>query len=139
MSAQSGSLMLLKVYNKQTQKYDVVGGMKNTKFLLNNQLVDISTKESGKWRYLLSGVGTSYVSISGSGIFTNKESEHILRGAAFDNTSLLLQISFANGDLLSGSFVINVYERIGNFAEEEIYNLGLESSGIISYLHNNVN
>lgn len=136
MSAQSGSLMLLKVYNVATKKFEVVGGMRTTKFLLNNQLVDITTKESGQWRKLLSGVGNSYVSISGSGIFTNKNSEQIIRAAAFDNHDLSFEISFGNSDKLLGRFIINVYERIGNVSEEEIYNLGLESSDNVRYYSN---
>lgn len=133
MSAQSGSLMLLKVYNIEKNTFDIVGGMRTTKFLLNNQLIDITTKESGKWRELLSGAGSSYVSISGSGIFTDKKSEAIVREAAFENRTLSFQISFGNGDMLSGKFMINVYERIGNMLEEEVYNLGLESSNEIKY------
>lgn len=133
MSAQSGSLMLLKVYDLATQNFEVVGGMRTTKFLLNNQMVDVTTKESGQWRKLLSGVGNSYVSISGSGIFTNKKSERLIREAAFDNRDLSFEISFGNSDKLTGRFIINVYERIGNVSEEEVYNLGLESSDNVRY------
>lgn len=133
MTAQSGSLMLLKVYNDVLEKFEVVGGMRTTKFLLNNQMVDVTTKESGKWRYLLSGAGISYITISGSGIFTDKKSERIIREAAFDNKLLDFEICFGNGDVLLGKFIVNVYERIGNMAEEEIYNLGLESSGHVTY------
>ncbi|MBP9792032.1 MAG: hypothetical protein KBC27_02365 [Rickettsiales bacterium] len=128
--------MLLKVYNELSQEFEVVGGMRATKFLLNNQIVDVTTKESGKWRDLLSGAGISYIAISGSGIFTDKKSEQIIRVAAFENKLLDFQISFGNGDVLSGEFLVNVYERIGNMAEEELYNLGLESSGQVSYNNN---
>lgn len=133
MPAQSGLLMLLKVYNDASKEFDIIGGMRTTKFLLNNQIIDITTKESGKWRRLLSGAGNSYITVSGSGIFTNKRSEQIIRIAAFEHKSLLCEISFGNGDVLSGQFIINVYERIGNMSEEEMYNLGLESSGKVLY------
>lgn len=137
MLAQSGSLMLLKVYNSAKKTFEVVGGMRTTKFLLNNQLVDITTKESGQWRKLMSGVGNSYISISGSGIFTNKESERIIREAAFSNQDLSFEISFGNNDKLLGRFIINVYERIGNISEEELYNIALESSDNVRYSSSN--
>ena len=133
MVAQSGSLMLLKVYNKISNKFEIVGGMRSTKFLLNNQLLDVTTKESGRWRNLLSGVGNAYITISGSGVFTDQDSELVVRDAAFGSRVLDFEMSFGNGDILSGEFLINVYERIGNMSEEEIYNLGLESSGQVSY------
>ena len=133
MTTQSGSLMLLKVYNVENKNFEIVGGMRTTKFLLNNQLIDNTTKESGKWRELLPEAGQSHISICGTGIFTDKNSELIVRNAAFDNRALSFRLSFANGDILLGMFLIDVYERVGNMEEEEQYNVGLESSGKVSY------
>ncbi len=133
MVAQSGSLVLLKVYNIKNKAYQVVGGMRATKFTLNNQLIDISHKESGQWRMLLSGSGLSHVSIVGSGIFTDNVSEEIVRVAAFNNQILSFKILFGNLDVLSGNFVISLYERVGNLHEEEAYSIGLESAGDVAY------
>ncbi len=66
----------------------------------------------------------------------HKNSEQIIRAAAFDNHDLSFEISFGNSDKLLGRFIINVYERIGNVSEEEIYNLGLESSDNVRYYSN---
>ena len=133
MVAQSGSLVLLKVYNGSNKTYQTVGGMRATKFTLNNQLIDISHKESGKWRKLLSGSGLSHVSIAGSGIFTDNVSEEIVRVAAFHNQILSFKILFGNLDVLSGNFIISLYERVGNIHEEETYSIGLESAGDVAY------
>ena len=133
MVAQSGSLVLLKVFNNDNQNYQIVGGMRATKFTLNNQLIDISHKESGKWRMLLSDAGLSHISIAGSGIFTDQESENIVRLAAFNQQILSFKIVFGNLDVLSGEFVISLYERVGNLHEEETYSIGLESAGAITY------
>lgn len=135
MVAQNGSLVLLKIARGTTpEKYVTIGGMRATRFLLNNQLIDASHKESGKWRSLLTGAGISSLSITGSGVFTNAESEVLLRQNAFNNSATTFCLFFGNGDILSGLFVVSAYERQGNFAEEECYSITLESAGEIKYV-----
>lgn len=132
MVGYSGNLVLLKV--KQGKEYNVVGGMRTTRFLLNNQIIDATHKESGKWRYLLDNVGVSSLSITGSGVFTDKDSEKAVRKLAFDNLKSKFLLAFGNGDKLEGEFVVSTYERVGNVSEEETYNLTLESAGKIKYV-----
>lgn len=132
MVAQNGSLVLLKI-RQASDKYMTIGGMRTTRFLLNNQLIDSSHKESGKWRQLLVGAGISNVSISGSGIFTSSHSEALIYQYAFANQAADFYICFGNGDILSGLFMISSYERMGNYGEEEAYNLSLESAGEVRY------
>jgi len=131
MVAYSGSLVLLKI--KMDKKYEVVGGMRTTRFLLNNQLIDITHKESGKWRHLLENAGASSISVTGSGVFTDNKSEKMLREMAFENKRASFLLTFGNGDKLEGDFIISTYERIGNVSEEEIYNISLESAGKVEY------
>ena len=131
MQIYSGSLVLLKI--KGAQGFQVIGGMRTTRFILNNQMVDVSTKESGRWRQLLAGAGLASVVISGAGIFTDQESERLLRDLAFTNKIGDFQLAFGNGDSLRGGFIISAYERSGAMQEEEIYNLTLESAGAVHY------
>ena len=133
MVAQSGSLMLLKVANNKGN-HVVVGGMRTTKFILNNQSIDITHKESGKWRHLLGSAGISSLNISGSGVFTDQKSEAMVREIAFANNIASFKITFGNGDILGGPFIISTYERSGTMFEEENYNLTLESAGSIHYI-----
>ncbi|MCH9753535.1 MAG: phage tail protein [Alphaproteobacteria bacterium] len=131
MVAYSGNLVLLKI--KIGNIYEVVGGMRTTRFLLNNQIIDATHKESGNWRELLSEVGVSSVSITGSGIFTNNASEVMMRDIAFNNKKSKFSITFGNGDEMQGEFIVSTYERAGNVSEEETYNISLESAGKIKY------
>lgn len=134
MVAHSGSLMLLKIAKREDQKeYAVIGGMRTTKFVLNNRLIDITNKESGKWRELLSDAGISSINIAGAGVFTDQTSERKIREIAFANRIADFQMTFGNGDTLEGAFVINHYERSGNVGEEEEYNISLESAGRVIY------
>ncbi|AIL64491.1 Phage major tail protein 2 [Rickettsiales bacterium Ac37b] len=134
MSAQKGALVLLKVlHNKDGNIFETIGGMRTTRFILNNQLVDCTNKMSGAWRELLSNVGISSVTISGTGIFTNSQSEHYIRSYAFSNAIKKYAIYFGSGEILIGNFQITSYERSGNYNEEEHYSLTLESSGEVKF------
>ncbi len=129
MTTQNGSLVLLKIGRGMCpEHYVTIGGMRTTRFLLNNQLIDSSHKESGKWRQLLIGAGISAVSISGAGVFTDASSETMLRQYAFANRGANFCICFGNKDMLIGVFIISSYERLGNYGEEEGYHLTLESA-----------
>lgn len=130
---QSGSLLLLKLQNDQ-KEFITIGGMKANKFILNNNLIDASCKTSGKWRQILDQAGISSATITGSGVFTNSESEVILREIAFLGKLKNYQLCFASGHILQGNFLIINYERTGNYGEEETYSIALESSGELKYL-----
>lgn len=134
MSARKGSLVLIKVGNgATTEVFSTVGGLLVSHMLLNRALVDGSTLESQDYRKLLSGAGMKSMRISGSGIFTDAASEELLRGYAFDGGSHNYRFIFANGAYCAGPFVISRYERRGDYDEEEIYALTLESAGVVNY------
>ncbi len=131
MQAQAGSLMLIKV--KIDDVYQIIGGLRTTRMVINNDLIDISSKSSGKWRTLLNGAGISSISISGGGLFTNSASEQLIREYAYNNEVAEYLLTFGNGEKVLGKFMINHYERSGNHQEEENYNLTLESTGKITW------
>ena len=107
-----GSLMLLKVKldaDEQANEYKTIGGLRTTRFLLNNNLVDASSKDSGKWRKLLANSGISSISITASGIFTDSKAEEAIAYKAFLNHSIDAILLFENGDQLKGEFIISTY------------------------------
>ncbi len=124
MTAQKGSLVLLKIGNGQfSESFTTIGGMRTTKLVLNNQIVDATNKDSGAWRSLLGGAGIRSVVISGNGIFTDSASEEILRSTAFANVVKNYRLTFGHGDVLTGPFQVTSYERAGEHGEEETYAL----------------
>jgi len=135
MSAQKGSLVLLKIGNggSPTETFATVGGLRTTGFTLNNQAVDATNKDSGAWRALLEGAGIRSITLSGSGIFTDAASEETVRTQAFANSIRNYELHFGNGDKLAGAFQITSYQRSGNHDAEEIYSISLASSGSITF------
>ena len=127
MAAQKGDLVLLK------QGGTTIAGLRATSLVINNTMVDVTTKDSSAKRTLLAGAGIQSMSISADGVFTDAAIEETIRGfAAADsiNTFLLL---FPNGDDFTGSFQITSYERAGSVGGEETFSITLESSGTIAY------
>lgn len=127
--------MLIKVGDgANPEQFDTVGGLRTSNLILNNHLLDSSNVTSGAWRKLLNGAGIQSLRISGNGIFTDSVAESTLCGYAFSNTVHNYQFIFANGDLITGPFVIAAYERAGNYDGEEAYSITLESAGAINYI-----
>lgn len=134
MAAQKGSLVLIKVGNGGgPETFTTIGGLRTSKLVLNNQVVDTTNKDSGAWRQLLSGAGIRSMSISGSGVFTDSAAEETVRGYAFSNSINNYKFFFANGNTVTGAFQVTSYERAGNHDGEETYSLTLESAGSVTY------
>jgi len=135
MAAQKGNLVILKIGDGGgSEIFTIIGGMLNTGFELNNTIVDVTNKSSGKWREVLSGAGTSRIKIEGQGIFLDSVSEELLRSKAFDGVTWNYELTFGNGNILSGPFIISTYERSGEVSSEEIFSIGLESAGAVSFV-----
>ena len=76
MSAEKGSAFLLKVGNGgEPPVFATVAGMRTTQMSVNGEAVNVTSKDSGGWRELLSGAGVRSVSVAGSGIFTGSAAE----------------------------------------------------------------
>ena len=133
MAAQKGALVLIKVGNGGgPETFATVGGLRTTRLVLNNQLVDTTNKDSGGWRLLLAGAGIRSITLSGSGIFTDSASEETVRGYAFTNSINNYEFYFGGNDKISGAFQITSYERAGNHDGEETYAITFESAGAIT-------
>ena len=133
MAAQKGALVLIKVGNGGgPETFTTVGGLRTTRLVLNNQLVDTTNKDSGGWRALLSGAGIRSITLSGAGIFTDSASEETVRGYAFTNSINNYEFYFGGNDKLAGAFQITSYERSGNHDGEETYAVTFESAGSVT-------
>lgn len=126
--------MLIKVGNGASPEvFATVGGLRASAIMLGNQPFDATTMESGVWRRLLGGAGIQSMHISGSGMFTDAASEETVRGYAFAGSVNNYQFIFANGDSVTGAFLVTSYDRSGDYGSEEIYALTLESAGAITF------
>ena len=125
----NGSMMLL--YLKKQESWQVIGGLRTSKFILNNKLIDASNLASENWRELMAKAALRYLDITITGAFVSSLAEQNIQQLAFNAEIAEYRLSFANGKYLCGNFQISNYEHLGNIDEEECYAINLSSSGKI--------
>ena len=132
MSAEKGSAFLLKVGDGgDPPDFATVAGMRTTQLSVNGEAVNVTSKDSGGWRELLSGAGVRSVSVAGSGIFTGSLAEGRLKGNALGGLIDDYELSFESGETLRGRFLITRLDYAGDHNGERTYALSLESSGAV--------
>jgi TP901-1 family phage major tail protein len=130
MAAEKGSAFLLKVGNgAATPVFATVAGMRTTQLSVNGEAVNVTSKDSGGWRELLSGAGVRSVSVSGSGIFTGSAAETRVKGNALAGLIDDYELSFESGEQMRGRFLVTRLDYSGDYNGERNYTLSLESSG----------
>lgn len=130
MSAEKGSAFLLKVGDGGAPpNYATVAGMRTTQMSVNGEGVNVTSKDSGGWRELLSGAGVRSVSVAGSGIFTGSAAEGRIKASALAGLLDEYELSFESGEAMRGRFLVTRLDYAGDHNGERTYTLSLESSG----------
>jgi TP901-1 family phage major tail protein len=132
MSAEKGSAFLLKIGNGANPPvFSTMAGLRTTQLSVNGEPVNVTSKDSGGWRELLSGAGVRSVSVAGSGIFTGSAAEGRIKGHALAGTIDDYELSFESGERMRGRFLVTRLDYSGDYNGERNYALSLESSGAV--------
>ncbi len=132
MAAEKGSAFLLKVGNGASPPvFATVAGMRTTQMSVNGEAVNVTSKDSGGWRELLSGAGVRSVSVAASGIFTGSGAEVRIKSNALAGHVDDYELSFESGERLRGRFLVTRLDYSGDYNGERNYALSLESSGAV--------
>jgi TP901-1 family phage major tail protein len=132
MAAEKGSAFLLKVGNGGSPPvFATVAGMRTTQMSVNGEAVNVTSKDSGGWRELLSGAGVRSVSVAASGIFTGSMAEVRVRSNALSGLVDDYELSFESGERMRGRFLVTRLDYAGDYNGERNYTLSLESSGSV--------
>ena len=133
MSAEKGSAFLLKVGDGGAPPaYATVAGMRTTQMSVNGEAVNVTSKDSGQWRELLSGAGVRSVSVAASGIFTGSVAETRIKANALGGLLDDYELSFESGERMRGRFLVARLDYSGDYNGERTYSLSLESSGEVA-------
>lgn len=133
MSAEKGSAFLLKVGDgAQPPVYSTVAGMRTTQMQVNGEAVNVTSKESGGWRELLSGAGVRSISVAASGIFAGSSAETRVKWNALAGLLDDYELSFESGERMRGKFLVTRLDYSGDYNGERNYTLSLESSGPVA-------
>jgi TP901-1 family phage major tail protein len=132
MVAEKGSAFLLKIGNgAEPPVFATVAGMRTTQMSVNGEAVNVTSKDSGGWRELLSGAGVRSVSVAASGIFTGSAAETRIKSNALAGLVDDYELSFESGERLRGRFLVTRLDYSGDYNSERNYALSLESSGAV--------
>lgn len=134
MAAQKGKDLLIKIDQAGTGNFVTVAGLRAKRIAFNAETVDITDADSaGRWRELLAASGTQRVSISGSGIFKDAESDEALRAVFFAGAVKPLQFVVPDFGTVSGPFQVTALEYAGNHDGEVTFEVAFESAGLITF------
>lgn len=132
MVAQKGRDLLLKVEDEGS--YVTVAGLRTKRLAFNAQAVDVTDAQSaGRWRELLGGAGVQRASVSGGGIFKDQASDALVRAAFFAGSILSFQLVIPDFGTVSGPFQITALEYSGNHDGEVLFEIALESAGLLAF------
>jgi len=128
MAAQLGRSFTLKVGVGGT----AVAAMRSTSFAVNGETVDATTKDSAGMRELLAAGGSASMSISASGLLSANAQATDFVAAVIARTLATYELTFDNGDKISGSFQVTNFQAGGEYNGEQTYSISLESSGALT-------
>lgn len=133
MAIEKGSAFLLKIGNgAAVPVFTTVAGLRTTQLSINGDAVNVTTKDSGGWRELLSGAGVRSVSVSAAGIFTGSAAEARVESNALAGAIDAYELRFESGVSMRGRFLVTRLDHAGDYNGERSYTLALESSGAVS-------
>ena len=93
--------------------FTTIGGMRSTSISMNDEVVDITNKDSGRARAILAQAGVNSMTVSGSGVFTDSASETTLE-SKFDNSTLdNYQFLVPDFGTYTGSFMLTSLDGRG--------------------------
>mgnify|MGYP003133879511 FL=1 len=134
MAAQKGIDLLFKIGDGGSpETFTAIGGMRTTSLAMNDEMVDVTNKDSSRARTLLAQGGTNSMTVSGDGVFTDSASETTLR-SKFDEAGLTnFQFLVPDFGTFTGNFRLTSLEYAGAFNGEVTYTFTFESSGAIAF------
>ncbi len=134
MGAQNGKDLLIKVDMANDGQFTTLAGLRATRVSFNAETIDVTSLESqGGWRELLSGAGVRSVSISGSGVFRDADTDERARQLFFDSEAPSFQVVIPDFGIVEGPFMVTAIEYGGSHNGEATYELSLASAGNLSF------
>jgi len=134
MAAQQGKALLVKLGDAaDPEVFTTVGGLRSTSISSNNELVDITNKDSASAREILAAAGVNSLSISGSGVFVDSVTDVALRAKLGASTFSNYQLIVPALGTYEGAFQLTSLEYAGEYNGEATYSITLESSGAVAF------
>ena len=132
MAANKGKQFLLKRDSDGAGTYVTVGALRTLSLTINNEQIDVTTKDGDYWRKMIAG-GVQSMSVSGAGIMDNSAQMIIVRTDAVANTLRNYRLYNEDGDYFQAECQITSYGESGEYNGAHEYTITLESTGTVTY------
>lgn len=135
MAAQAGKDLLLKVDQTGGGAFVTVAGLRSKRVSFGADSIDVTNESSaGQWRELLDGAGIKRANLAGSGIFRDEASDVVVRTLFFDGSIRNWQIVLPDFGVVQGAFQVTALEYGGNYDGEVVYEIAMESAGVLTFI-----
>jgi TP901-1 family phage major tail protein len=133
MAVQKGASLLIKAGDGASPEvFTTVAGLRDTSISINQEMVDVTNKDSSRVRTLLAQGGIKSFTVSGSGIFTDSASEQTIL-TNFDQASFTnYQLLVPDYNTFTGAFQVTALEYSGTYNDSVQYSMTFESAGSIT-------
>lgn len=121
------------VWNKITA-LTTVAGLRSNSISINNEPVDVTTKDDEGWRRLLEGVAFKSISMSAAGIWQTAAGKDTIVSEIIAGTFGHYQLIDEDSGKFEGSFLMSSLENTGNHDGVEEFTLSLESTGGVAWI-----
>jgi len=128
---QRGRDMLLKI--EDGGAYTTVAGLRTKSIRMNSQTVDVTDQASNGWTELLPEAGIRSVSVTGSGVFRDAESDARVRSAFFAQEAVNAQMIIPEFGTIAASMLVTGLTYGGTFKGEASFELTLVSASEPSF------
>jgi len=129
MAKYLGNAMLLKVESSPSSgTYNTIGGSSSHSMSINNEQVDVSDKDSNRWKELLAA-GDRSLALSMEG-FVSDDANYALVETAYETDTILnFQLAYGNSKTVTGAFHIDSAELNGARNDGQGFSMSLTNSG----------
>lgn len=133
MAKYCGKDLLLQMGNGASPEvFTTIGAMKSNSLTINNEKVDVTTKDDMAWQALLA-CGVRSMALTAAGPISSDAMQKALELAA--NSSPIKNFKIVTGrlDTYVGPFLISSFARTGEHNQAEQWTVSLDSAGAITY------
>tara|TARA_R100000700_G_C3135241_1_gene118967 strand:+ start:19 stop:432 length:414 start_codon:yes stop_codon:yes gene_type:complete len=133
MAVQKGASLLVKLGNGASPEvFTTLAGLRDTSISINQEMVDVTNKDSSRVRQLLAQGGVKSFTISGSGIFTDSASEQTMVSNFDSSTNKNYQFIVPDFNTFTGAFQVTSMEFNGTYNDSVQYSFTFESSDTVT-------
>ena len=131
---QKGRAFVLKLGDgaTPTEAFTTIAALRTTQVTINNEIVDITNKDSAGWRTLLADAGVRSVDVSAGGIFATGLTTGI-QPEALNGTISNYELVFEDDSKFAGAFMVESMDYQGDHNDSRQYNITLQSSGSVTF------